>query len=117
MERTYNYDSSSGAELRSVTISFNLQQRTAPDDIVESITNILLNGNISLNLSEDFRVLAFQPSCKCIVHVTLVYNVPVIRSRVKKLCHNALFQLCVYVTRFAKTWHNGAYKNLQYSTL
>ena len=66
MERNYNYKSSSGVELRSATISFNLQQRTAPTDIVESITIILQNGNISL---EDFQVLAFQPSCKYIVHV------------------------------------------------
>ena len=69
MERNYNYESSSGVELHSVTISFNLQQRTAPTDIVESITIILQNGNTSLNLSEDFQVLAFQPSCKYIVHV------------------------------------------------
>ena len=72
MERNYIYESSSGEELRSVTISFNLEQRTAPTDIVESITIILQNGNISLNLSEDFQVLAFQPSCKYIVHVKFI---------------------------------------------
>ena len=74
MERTYNHDSGSGVELRSVTISFNLQQPTAPDNIVESITNILRNGNIGLNLSEDFRVLAFQPSCKYIIYVNLIMS-------------------------------------------
>ena len=64
MERTYNYNSSSGMELLSVAISFNLQERTAPTDIVETITGILRNSNISLNLNDQFQVLAFQPSCK-----------------------------------------------------
>ena len=62
--RAYNHNSDSGEELVSVTISFNLQERIAPVNIVESITSILQN-NDSLNLNGEFQVLAFQPSCKC----------------------------------------------------
>ena len=65
--RTYAYTSSTGMEFLSVVISFNLQERTNPTGIVESITNILQN-NASLNFTKEFQVVAFQPSRKYYMH-------------------------------------------------
>lgn len=68
MERIYNYTSNSGVNLLSVVISFNLQERTAPTGIVQSITTILQGSNFMLSLNGEFEVLAFQPRCKCNLH-------------------------------------------------
>lgn len=73
MERVYTYNSSAGMELLSVVISFNLQEHAVSTDIVDSITNIIQSSsNISINLSDELQILAFQPSRKSVIICTLL---------------------------------------------
>lgn len=67
----FSYNSNTGVELVSVAVSFNLEESTAPADIVESINSILQNSNVSINMVEELQVLAFQPSCKYISYVNM----------------------------------------------
>ena len=71
INNSWVYNSTSGSQLSSLTISFNLQETIAHINISERVKNYLeinkshiFQPGIILS-NEDISVLAFQPNCKC----------------------------------------------------